>query len=393
MANLTNLLKFKTLEDFIGQKHLIATNQPLYKLIKQKDIPHLFFYGKPGTGKTTLAKIIANELGYDFYSFNATTLKVDDLRRVFKKYEGSLLKPLVFIDEVHRLSKNQQEVLLPIMEDYQAIIIGASTENPYYALTAAIRSRGFLYEFLPHTKKDLLEIYNRALNILDGIKVDEDAKEFLLQSSNGDARALLNLLEFSYKVDSHITLKNLKNLRPQYLKDGISSKDSHYNLASAMIKSIRGSDIDAALYYLARLIDGAEQIDFITRRLVISASEDIGNANPNALNIAVNTQIACSKIGYPEAKIILAQCVVYLASSPKSNSSYIAINKALEDVKYGKILPVPSNIKDGSKEYQNPHDFQGWCKQKYLEEDLHYYEAKNIGFEKTLSEWIDKIKG
>jgi putative ATPase len=392
MINLTNLLKAKTLNDFVGQKHIIGEDKPLYKLIEKKDIPHLFFYGKPGTGKTTLAKVIANELDTSFYSFNATTLKVDDLRKVFTRYENALIKPLVFIDEVHRLSKNQQEVLLPVMESYSAIIIGASTENPYHTLTSAIRSRGFLYEFLPHTKEDLEIIFYKAINLLENIELEEGVKEFLIQNSIGDARALLNLLDYAYKVDNHITLENLKNLRPQNMKDGVSSADSHYDLASAMIKSIRGSDIDAALYYLARLIDGGEDINFITRRLVISSSEDIGNANPNALNIAVSTQLSCEKIGYPEARIMMAQCVVYLCSSPKSNSSYNAINKALQDIKHGKILPIPQNIKDKSVGYKYPHDFGGWCEQKYLEEQLDYYQSSGVGFEKTLDDWINKIK-
>ena len=391
MVNLTSLLQAKNLKEFVGQNHIIGKDKPLYKLIEQKEIPHLFFFGKPGTGKTTLAKIISKEINTDFYHFNATTLKVDELRTVFKRYENTLIKPLVFIDEVHRLSKNQQEVLLPIMEDYQITIIGASTENPYHSLTSAIRSRSFLFEFLSHTKDDLLQLIERALLILPSLKINQEAKEFLISSSFGDARAMLNLLDFSYKADSHITLEVLKDLRQINLKDGVSSKDTHYDLASAMIKSIRGSDIDASIYYLARLIDGGENIDFITRRLVISASEDIGNANPNALNLAVSTQISANKIGLPEARIILAQCVVYLASSPKSNSSYLAINKALQDISNGHIMQIPEHIKDNAVGYIYPHNFGGWCDQKYLEKSVKYYESSMIGFEKTLDEWVDKI--
>ncbi len=392
MVNLTNLLDAKTLDDFVGQSHIIGINKPLYKLIEKKELPHLFFYGKPGTGKTTLAKIIAKLINTDFYQFNATTLKVDDLRVVFKRYENSLIKPLIFIDEVHRLSKNQQEVLLPIMEEYKIIIIGASTENPYHTLTSAIRSRGFLFEFLPHSKEDLKILLNKALKLLDDVNINEEAINYLIQSSIGDARALLNLLDFAYKVDKNISLELLKDLRQTSLKDGMSSKDSHYDLASAMIKSIRGSDIDASIYYLARLIDGGENIDFITRRLVISASEDIGNANPNALNLAVSTQISAKQIGYPEARIILAQCVVYLASSPKSNSSYMAINKALQEIQNGNIMEIPKNIKDNAIGYKYPHDYNGWCQQKYLEKDTIYYKTNQIGFEKTLFEWVNKIK-
>ncbi|MFY4863387.1 AAA family ATPase, partial [Aliarcobacter butzleri] len=302
MIDLSNKLRPTSLETFVGQSHIISKDKALYKLIKQKDIPHLFFYGKPGTGKTTLAKIIAKEIGTDYYYFNATSIKVEDLRKVFDKYKGALIKPLIFIDEVHRLSKNQQEVLLPIMENYDAIIIGASTENPFFTLTNAIRSRSFLYEFKPFTKDEMNKILYIALKDID-INISDEAKEYLIISSSGDARAMLTLLNFSYKVSKDINIDLLKELRENVIGDGVSSSDTHYDLASAMIKSLRGSNVDAALYYMARLINGGESVDFITRRLVIFASEDIGNANPNALNLAVNTMMACNKIGYPESRI------------------------------------------------------------------------------------------
>jgi len=389
--DLSNKLRPRNLESFIGQSHIISKDKALYKLIKQKDIPHLFFYGKPGTGKTTLAKIIAKEIGTDYYYFNATTIRVEDLRKVFDKYKNSLIKPLIFIDEVHRLSKNQQEVLLPIMENYDAIIIGASTENPFFTLTSAIRSRAFLYEFKAFEYNDILKILDIALKDID-IKISSDAKEYLIHSSSGDARALLTLLNFSYKVSKDIDIDLLKQLRERVIGDGVSSSNTHYDLASAMIKSLRGSNIDATLYYMARLIEGGESVDFITRRFVIFASEDIGNANPNALNLAVSTMIACNKIGYPEARIILSQCAVYLASSPKSNSAYLGINKALDTIKNGKILDIPKHLDSQHIGYLYPHDFGGYVKQEYLKEDLKLYESSNIAFEKTLNEWINKIK-
>ena len=391
MIDLSNKLRPTSLETFVGQSHIISKDKALYKLIKQKDIPHLFFYGKPGTGKTTLAKIIAKEIGTDYYYFNATSIKVEDLRKVFDKYKGALIKPLIFIDEVHRLSKNQQEVLLPIMENYDAIIIGASTENPFFTLTNAIRSRSFLYEFKPFTKDEMNKILYIALRDID-ININDEAKEYLIISSSGDARAMLTLLNFSYKVSKDINIDLLKELRENVIGDGVSSSDTHYDLASAMIKSLRGSNVDAALYYMARLINGGESVDFITRRLVIFASEDIGNANPNALNLAVNTMMACNKIGYPESRIMLSQCAIYLASSPKSNSAYKAINKALEQIKNGKILDIPKHLDSQHIGYLYPHDFGGYIEQEYLKEDLNLYQSSNIGFEKTLNDWIEKIK-
>ncbi|MCG3701223.1 replication-associated recombination protein A [Aliarcobacter butzleri] len=391
MIDLSNKLRPTSLETFVGQSHIISKDKALYKLIKQKDIPHLFFYGKPGTGKTTLAKIIAKEIGTDYYYFNATSIKVEDLRKVFDKYKGALIKPLIFIDEVHRLSKNQQEVLLPIMENYDAIIIGASTENPFFTLTNAIRSRSFLYEFKPFTKDEMNKILYIALKDID-INISDEAKEYLIISSSGDARAMLTLLNFSYKVSKDINIDLLKELRENVIGDGVSSSDTHYDLASAMIKSLRGSNVDAALYYMARLINGGESVDFITRRLVIFASEDIGNANPNALNLAVNTMMACNKIGYPESRIMLSQCAIYLASSPKSNSAYKAINKALEQIKNGKILDIPKHLDSQHIGYLYPHDFCGYVEQEYLKEDLNLYQSSNIGFEKTLNDWIEKIK-
>jgi len=249
-----------------------------------------------------------------------------------------------------------------------------------------------LFEFFELTNEDMLEVLQRVQSQVK-FSIDEDAKEYLISSSAGDTRSLLNLLEFALKVDLHVSLQILKSLRPNALKDGVSSKDTHYDLISAMIKSVRGSDVDAAMYYLARLIDGGESADFIARRLVILASEDVGNANPNALNLANSCLQAVSKIGFPEARIILAQTLVYLTCSPKSNSAYQAMNAALSYVENEKALEIPKHLlKSGAKFYKYPHDFGGYVKQQYLQKELFFYKSLQIAFEKTLDEWLAKIK-
>lgn len=447
MKNLALALRPKSISDFVGQSHIFGNGKPLYEALKARNLPHCFFYGTPGSGKTTLAKIIASELGSDFLEFNATNFKLENLRTRLKSYENALVVPLVFIDEVHRLSKTQQEALLPIMEEKSAIVLGASTQNPFYTLTNAIRSRSFLFEFKPLSKLELEQILTKALGILgfdiaksseissqnpnddssqdfseksqsslpqnnpprhntqsskdsnadssskDNIDrtITKEAFDYLISSSAGDARAMLNLLEV-LALSPHITLQGAKSLRPFSLNDGASEDDTHYNLASALIKSIRGSDVNASIYYLARLIAGGENPEFIARRLVILASEDIGNANPNALNLATSTLLAVGKIGYPEARIILSQCVIFLASCPKSNTAYTAIDLAIKAINDGEVLPIAPNILPHAKSYKYPHNFGGWVAQKYLTKDLHLVESTQKGFEKTLNEWLEKIK-
>ncbi|MCF6205962.1 MAG: replication-associated recombination protein A [Sulfurovum sp.] len=390
MKNLALAYRPKTLDGMIGQPHLLGKDAPLRKMIESDALPHTFLYGPPGCGKTTLSRIIATTLDRPFYELNATTFKIEDLRKIFKTYANALQKPLIFIDEVHRLSKNQQEVLLPFMERYDALIIGASTENPYYTMTAAMRSRSHLFK-LEAVSDEEMHAYLESVLKREEVEAEEEAKAYLVFSSGGDIRAMLNLLESAAAVQTPITLDILKQIRPHAMQMGSSESESHYELTSAMIKSIRGSDIDAALYYLAQLIEGGEPAEFIARRLAILASEDVGNANPHALNLASSTLNIVKHIGYPEARISLSQLVIYLASSPKSNSAYMAINKAQKAIKEGIIYPVPDHIKTHAKHYRYPHDFGGWVAQEYLTAPLHFYETRKIGFEKTLYEWHEKI--
>jgi len=391
MVSLALKYRPESLDGIVGQRHLLAPKAPLRILIEKDALPHSFFYGPPGCGKTTLARVIARELDRTFYEFNATSVKVEELRRLFRAHADALRKPLVFIDEVHRLSKTQQEVLLPYMEENRALIIGASTQNPYYAMTAAIRSRSHLFELRPIPPEEM-KLFLRHVVREEAIGIDPEAEEYLIRSSSGDLRAMLNLLESAAAAGDPVVTETLKAIRPQALQAGSSEADSHYELVSAMIKSIRGSDPDAGLYWLARLVEGGEPPEFLARRLAILAAEDIGNANPHALNLAASTLTIVEHIGYPEARIPLAQLVIYLASSPKSNHAYAAINAAQKAVRGGEIFPVPPYLKTHGNGYLYPHDFGGWVCQEYLPEKVRFYRGGEIAFEKVLKEWEQKIK-
>lgn len=382
----------KSLDEIVGQKEIINAFKTF---IKADKIPHSLFFGPPGCGKTTLAKLIATQKNYEFYSFDASNLKLDEIRKILSN--SGLFTPLIFIDEFHRLNKTQQDALLVPIENGECVLMGASTQNPKFSVTSGIRSRVMVFEFKHLSAQDLEILINKIKSKLD-FSIDDDAQDYLINSSSGDARSLLNLLDYALILNKHISLNTLKTLRQSYQGEGVNSKDCHYELISALIKSMRGSDIDAGLYYLARLLNAGEDAAFVARRFVIFASEDISNANPNALNLAVSTMQAVSKIGMPEASIILAQCLIYLSSSPKSNASYLAIKQALKFTNQNpndKIPPYLINHDTQIQNYLYPHDFGGWVEQDYLPKELKnlsFYQSKQIAFEKTLSEWLTKIK-
>lgn len=367
VTDFTQLLRPSSFDKLVGQEHLTSKEAPLRILCEKFVLGHSLLYGPAGVGKTSLARIIAKTMSLPFYEFNATSLKVEQLRKIFQQYKNTLEKPLIFIDEVHRLAKNQQEVLLPVMENNTILLIGASTENPFFSLTSGIRSRSMLFELKSVSNEALYKLLDSVVLEAD-LNVDDDSKEYLVTSSGGDARAMLKLLEFASNIDIVITIGTLKSLRPNALAVGSSEASMHYDLTSALIKSIRGSDENASIYYLACLIEGGESAEFIARRLVILASEDIGNANPQALTLTTSALTSVSKIGYPEARIILAQAVIYLCASPKSNSAYLAINKALEFVRSGDVLKIPNNITK-----------------------IKFVDLKSIGYEQKMKEWLKNV--
>ncbi|MBN2897074.1 MAG: replication-associated recombination protein A [Campylobacterales bacterium] len=391
MADFSYLLRPECFDDLVGQRHLSASDAPLRVLCEKGALGHSFLFGPPGCGKTSLARIIARVMELPFYELNATSLKIEELRKIFERTRGTLQRPLIFIDEVHRLAKNQQEVLLPVMETNAVLVIGASTENPFFSLTAAMRSRSMLFELYPIKTEALALLLARAKE-REGLHVEDDARDYLLRSSGGDARAMLKLLEFASAISLHVSLTLLMQLRPVALSDGSSEASVHYDLASALIKSIRGSHPDAAIYYLARLIEGGEPADFIARRLVILSSEDVGNANPQALTLATSCLMAVKQIGYPEARIIMAQTVIYLCGSPKSNSAYAAINAAQKAVQSGEILEIPKQIRQHYEGYMYPHDFGGWVEQEeYLSKPLKFVALKDAGYEGKMKKWFEAL--
>ncbi|CAE7872279.1 rarA [Symbiodinium microadriaticum] len=376
-----------TLDDLIGQDHLVGENGILRRAISAGRVPSIIFWGPPGTGKTTLANIIANQVKIPFQSLSAISAGVKEVREVIQKVRpGS--KTILFIDEIHRFNKAQQDALLGAVEKGTITLIGATTENPSFEVNSALLSRTQVYTLNHLTKEDLKGILEQALDNdveMKKFKVKLDETEALFNLSGGDARKLLNLLEqvVLAEDDSKVTITNDKVIDVAQRKTVLYDKkgDMHYDVISAFIKSIRGSDPNAAVYYLARMIEGGEDVKFIARRLVILASEDIGNANPTALVLANSTFQAVNVIGYPESRIILSQCVTYLASSPKSNASYEAINKAQREVSQSGDLPIPMPIRNAptklmkdkgyGKGYKYAHAFEGnFAEMEFLPEEL-----------------------
>ncbi len=355
---LAERLRPKTLNDYLSQQHLVGKDGMLYHQIKSGVIPSLILWGPPGIGKTTLANIIANESERPFFKLSAINSGVKDIRDVIDKAKksGGLFtakNPILFIDEIHRFSKSQQDSLLEAVEKGWVTLIGATTENPSFEVISALLSRCQVYTLNAFSKSDLEALLNRALSedeTLSNLNIDLKETEALLRLSGGDARKLLNIFELivtSFEnepivITNELVMKQVQNKAARYDKTG----EQHYDIISAFIKSIRGSDPNAAVYYLARMIEGGEDVKFIARRLLILASEDIGNANPTALVIANNTFQAVSVIGHPESRIILSQCATYLASSPKSNAAYEAINKAQQLVRETGDLSVPLSIRN-----------------------------------------------
>lgn len=363
------------LEDLVGQEHLVGENGVIRKTIQTGNIPSMIFWGPPGVGKTTIANIIANEVKKPFYILSAISAGVKDIREIIEKAKSSP-RSILFIDEIHRFNKSQQDALLGAVEKGIITLIGATTENPSFEVNSALLSRSQVYTLNALEEKDLLKLVNQALTKDEELKKREvEIKEHqaLFQLSGGDARKVLNLLELVVDSDAEgkiiVTDALVTNVAQKKIAVYDKSGEQHYDIISAFIKSIRGSDPNAAIYYLARMVEGGEDVKFIARRMLILASEDIGNANPTALVMANNTFQAVDVIGYPEARIILAQCAVYLASSPKSNASYMAIENAIGVVRETGDLPVPLAVRNAptklmkdlgyGKGYQYAHDYEG----------------------------------
>ena len=421
-APLASRLRPSTLEEVVGQQHIIGKDKLLYRAIKADKLSSIIFYGPPGTGKTTLAKVIANTTSAVFTQINATVAGKKDMEEVVGRAKETLgmyqKKTILFVDEIHRFNKSQQDYLLPFVEDGTIILIGATTENPYFEVNGALISRSSIFELHPLDKEDIKTVIRRAvydvekgMGSYDAV-IEEDALEFLADISGGDARNALNAVELGILTTErsedgkiHITLSVASECIQKRVVRYDKTGDNHYDTISAFIKSMRGSDPDAAVYYLAKMLYAGEDIKFIARRIMICASEDVGNADPMALTVAVSAAQAVERIGMPEAQIILSQAVLYVATAPKSNSATNAIFGAMENVKSQKTS-VPAHLQDahykGSKNlghgigYKYAHDYpHHYVKQQYLPEeikDARFYEPGDMGQEKEIKRWMEYLK-
>ena len=406
----------KTLEEFVGQEHIVGKDKLLYRTIKADRLSSIILWGPPGCGKTSLAKVISETTKYQFKKLNAVTSGVSEIKNAVSEASNLLMNPsgkcILFIDEIHRFNKLQQDALLPFVEDGTVILIGATTENPYFEVNKALISRSMVIRLEPLKKEDIIKVIKNALSSPEGlgnynIKISEDTIERIAEISGGDVRTALNGLEIAVlttklnpkgeiEITDEIAAQSFNKKKSMFDKDG----DSHYDNISAMIKSLRGSDPDASIFYLARAIDAGEDPMFLARRLVISAAEDVGLANPQALVVATSAMQAVAMVGMPEARIILAEAAVYVAKSKKSNASYLAIDKALEDVANKDTGIIPMHIRNAPAEgmkdfgygqgYKYPHDYPGhYVEQQYLPDKMvgtrYYIPDENITNKKIIN--------
>lgn len=420
---LASRLRPKTLDQVVGQEHIIGKDKLLYRAIKADKISSIIFYGPPGTGKTTLAKVIANTTSADFMQLNATVAGKKDMEDVVAKAKQNMAmsgrKTILFVDEIHRFNKGQQDYLLPFVEDGTVVLIGATTENPYFEVNSALISRSIVFELHPLSVENIKTLILRAVNdktdgmgIYNGV-IDDDAVMFLAEISNGDARTALNAVELGILTTDpaqdgkiHITLEVAQQCVQKRALKYDKSGDNHYDTISAFIKSMRGSDPDAAVYYLSRMLYAGESVDFISRRILICAAEDVGMANPQALVVANAAAQAVHQVGMPEAQIILSEAVIYVASSPKSNSSCNAIFAANEVVRSTVTAKVPAHLQDAHYKvsaklghgigYKYAHDYPNhYVRQQYLPdglEDSRFYEPGDLGYEVEVKNYFKKIK-
>lgn len=424
-APLASRLRPKTLEDFSGQEHIVGKGTLLYRAIKADKLTSIILYGPPGTGKTTLAKIIANTTKAYFKQLNATSAGIKEIKEIIEEAKTSFgmsgRRTILFIDEIHRFNKSQQDALLPYVEDGTVILIGATTENPYFEVNKALISRSIIFELKALGFENIKAIIKRAVDDKENgmgafnAEIMPEALDFIADIANGDARTALNAVELAILtterdeksgkiiIDIETAQECIQKRALNYDKAG----DNHYDTISAFIKSMRGTDPDAAVYYLAKMLYAGEDPKFIARRIVICASEDVGNADPQALQVAVAAAQATDFIGMPECRIILANAAAYVACAPKSNAAVVAIDKALDDVKTKQTSGVPSHLKDshynGAKEmgrgigYKYAHNYENnYVKQQYLPDELVgevYYNPSDNGYEKKIKRWLEYLKG